>query len=71
MQTITHIRYLEKNYTANAYNSKFCIYFAMIAIALTTAPFDFQHEELQSFTWHYQSFDLFINLFLLSPIGFS
>jgi VanZ family protein len=46
------------------------MYFAMIAIALTMAPYDFQFEELQSFTWQYNSFDLFTNLFLLSPIGF-
>jgi glycopeptide antibiotics resistance protein len=70
MPSSAYIRCLEENYRADSYYSKYCIYFVIIVVALTMAPYNFQFEESHSFSWKYQSFDILTNLFLFSPIGF-
>lgn len=70
MPSSEYIRCLEENYTADSYYSKYCIYFVIIVVAITMAPYDFRFEESHSFSWKYQSFDILTNLFLFSPIGF-
>jgi hypothetical protein len=45
------------------------VYFTLIAFALTLSPFHFEINPLKSFSWKHGPLDLFVNLFLLFPVG--
>lgn len=49
--------------------AKLAVYFVLIAFALTLSPFHFEIAPLKTFSWKHAPFDLFVNLFLLFPVG--
>jgi glycopeptide antibiotics resistance protein len=61
-------QYEERPY-AHVY-AKWAMVFALIAFALTLSPFHFEIASSNSFSWKHGPFDLFVNLFLLFPVGF-
>jgi glycopeptide antibiotics resistance protein len=48
---------------------KLAVYFTLIAFALTLSPFHFEIALLKTFSWKHAPFDVFVNLFLLFPVG--
>jgi glycopeptide antibiotics resistance protein len=49
--------------------AKLVVYFTLIAFALTLSPFHFELALLKTFSWKHNPFDVFVNLFLLFPVG--
>jgi glycopeptide antibiotics resistance protein len=60
---------MKKNHLQSVFYT-WSIYFTLITIAITIAPYNFKLQNMGEFSWKINAFDMLENLFLLFPISF-